>query len=638
MYGKQFTKSSGVLRTSLAIATGALTASATLAGGSRVAGSGAQAAPAPKASSHVRLVGDLNGDRRIDTQDLLRLMDHMRHPSGAPRVADLNRDGQVNTADLGMFLENFDDMSPPLPPGDPVWRMTSTLVGDGTKLEMIDNETEFYVINPTNTKLWSPISGAPNPCLVTPTIDLVPHPDGCDLIFTFVNNTQEWSGLGKISVAGVRFGESITGHDFRFDGKPITLNADNTGIGVSGWYYPGGTYAPVNVVEDGSYKMGVSLIYPILDYKHQVKIRCKAQNTTGGPAWFHEFTLNANHENKYNPGGDLAPGESRVYIASVRVAKGAERWQATLQPYREFFQSLYGSVRYHRDPTPAQFTTLAVDGNMGPDNPYGFTGGVHMRADVHGFGPWVDRFVTRGDLGFTRIMVSKTTGNFYVNQHNNIPPIFTSHWLEGSEYGHNLGNAIEQFNRVPASGVNLGLWWGRSAQVMPDGWDTWLIEDLNPHNPEHVLLALRELDLAYEAGARLIGLDAFRKMQAWDAVVWLNLMQARAPDARFITEPLCGDVIHNLTPAFQVATRPASEADLRVETRHFLADLLNPGHETWGYARIDRLTDYLGREPTLEDWIAEGERIASLGYVPCLSEPIPITPAMVAAETWHLDD
>jgi hypothetical protein len=375
-----------------------------------------------------------------------------------------------------------------------------------------------------------------------------------------------------------------------------------------------------------------------MTFKHQVKIRCKAQfPTDGGVAWFNEFTLNANDENKYNPAGDLAPGETRIYILSVRAERGVNPWQKTIDPYRSYFRSKYGAVRYARNNTPVQVTSLAVDGNHDVENPYSFAGGYNFRPDLFGFGPWVDRLVDRLDRGYTRIMVAKPTGHFFINIQNNIPPLFTSHWVEGADYGHAMGDAIEQFNRIPDVGLKLGLWWGRSAQVMPDGWDTVAIEDLDPNNPEHVALGFREIDLAYAAGARLVGLDAFRRMQAWDANKWLTLMRQRAPAMRFVTEPVCGDVLHNRYPAFQVATRPASEAELRVETRHFLADYLNPGHELWGYIRVDRLEDYRGHEPTLEEWIAEAERIAALGYIVALSEPIDVVPGMIAVDSWLED-
>ncbi|MBL0922002.1 MAG: hypothetical protein IBJ10_07720 [Phycisphaerales bacterium] len=627
--------------TGRSLRTGALLAACAVSAALTATASGKPPASNPRApvsSLSVRPPNpDLNGDGVVDSQDLMELIRLQRSGALPPQRADINRDGAFNAADLGALIELIDDTRPPNLPDPPAPKFSSRLI-TGNKLEMTDLENNFFLILPTATRLWLPVNGGPNPSLVTPTIDLIPHPDGCDVVFTFNNTTGEWSGLGKITVAGVRFGHAITGHDFRFDGKPITLNSDNTGIGVSGWFYPGGTYSPVNVLEDGDYKLGVSLIYPVLDYKHQVKIRSKAQFPTGGVAWFTEFTLNANDENKYNPAGDLAPGEVRAYVVAVRAVKGARPWQETLEPYRQYFRSTYGNVRYSRDPRPAQFSALAVDGNHEVDNPYGFAGGYNLRPDLFGFRRWVDRLVDRVDRGYTRIMVSKPTGQFYVNRQNNIPTLFASHWFEGAEFGHAMGDAVDQFKRIPQTGLNLGLWWGRAAQVMPDGWDSFRIENLDPNNPEHVMLGFRELDAAYAAGARTIGLDAFRKMQAWDAIQWLQMMQHRAPGVRFITEPVCGDVVHNFTPAFQVATRPASEASLRVETRHFLADLLNPGHEIWGFIRIDRLADYLGRTPTLEDWIYEAERVASLGYIASVSEPISTTPGMVAAETWRLDE
>lgn len=621
-----------------------LTAAAAALAGTLILAPPADAQPLTNRFS-LRVPGDFDRDGDVDTDDLMILVNVANSGQTGPAIVlyDLNRDGAVNAADIELFfglLVGGTGTVPGADAGEPGGGggFTPRLV-TGNRLEIIDNASQFAVIRPSGTKLWSSGSGGANQAIVAPQIAMIPKPDGADIVYTFHNDTGQISGLGRFSLGGIRFAENIVSHDFRFEGKEFPLQSQNGQINIGGWWYPGGTYSPTLVFEDDPYVLGVSLLYPILDYKHQVRMKAKDKNSTGFH-WEMEFALNPGdeEENKYSPEGELRPGETRVYIMAVRLARNTAEWTRTLQPYRDYFQSMYGGVDYERDARPVQFTALAVDGNLGWLNPYGFAGGDNLRPDHNGFGPWVDRLVTRVENGYARVMVSKTTGQFIANPQHNIPPLFASHWLEGDEYDHNMGDAIQQFNRIPDAGLNLTFWWGRSSQIIAGGWDTSEIQDFDPDNPEHVELALREFDLGVQAGARYFGLDAFRRMQVWDAVPWLLFLKDRHPGVNFVTEPMCGDIIHNMVPGFQVATRPLSEAHLRVETRHYLADFLNPGHEIWGQIRVDRLADYLGREPTTEDFQEEAARVAALGYIPCISENVPVLPSMVAVESWNADD
>lgn len=581
-------------------------------------------------------IEDLNNDLIVDTTDYARFLDLFPQPFPDNIRADLDRSGTVDTLDLGQMLAALGSTCPGADTaGAPPFQ--SDLI-DGDHVSLVHVPTGQVIISQNGQDVWQDTGGAMYPAL-EPSVNMIRYGKGFDLVFTYNNTTSEWRSLGKLLVPGIRFGEQIVSHDFRFDGKAIDVRSDNQGISISGWYYPGGMYSPVAVLHDGNMVLGASIQYPILEYKHQVRIKLKARSNTTGFGWDLEFALNPTaNDNKYSPDGDLAPGESRVYIVSVRMrTSGFNNWWRVLMPYRNFFNTLYGPVEYQRDNSPVQYNSLAVDGNSGWLNPYAFAGGDNLRPDIHGFGPWVDRLVDRIDRGYSRIMVSKPTGHFFANPQNNIPPMYTSHWLEGGMYDHNMGDAVEQFNRIPGVGLTLGLWQGRSAQVMLDGWDTPGIEELNVNDPEHVAFGLREIDTAYAAGARLIGLDAFRRMQAWDALEWVRTLQDRAPGTKFVTEPVCGDVLHRVVPAFQVATRPLNEADLRVETRHYLADFINPGHELWGHIREDRLEDYLGHEPSDEDFAEEARRVAALGYIPSITRPVAVEPGFFAVESWRLN-
>ena len=611
----------------------------------------------PPAMPPARIQGanpDLNGDGVVDAQDVKLFNFYMKRgfdPNG-PNL-DINGDGLVNDNDLIALLQLIGENSNAIdkndaapPPGQPVMpvEMNTRLV-DGNKIEMIDAVTGAYVIKPNGQRLWSGSNTSTHPTSVSPTIQMIPVTDGFDVVYTFTNNTGAMAGLGKFTVGGFRFGQIIEAHDFRFDGKPYEIDNRGGPLAPGGWFYPSGQYSPVVVFGEAPYKVSVSLHYPILEYKHQVRLRIA---TPGGAAaqsglnWSVDINLNPeNNDNKFNPDGDLHPGETRTYVVAVRVVKGGTNWISTLEPYRNYFQALYGGVRYTRDARPVNARSAAQHGNQDSNNPYGFGHG-NLRPDIFGWAPWVDRLVDSVDTGWSRFMLWRPTGLFENHFDMQNPFLFTSHWFEGNNYGHNMGNALQEFPRVGAAGGQLGLWWGSSARVMRE-WNTDQWEPLEVHNPEHQMLAFKELDNAVAAGVRIIGLDAFRRLQPWDAWDWLTMLKRRAPNVTFVTEPPCGDVIHLLAPAFLVATRPANQIQLRLNQPHALADYLVPGHETWGLIRRDRLTSALGKPPTDADVQAEVARVAALGYVPCVGLALDFSEGgegdrFMAAETWNTDD
>lgn len=519
----------------------------------------------------------------------------------------------------------------PRPPESP--RYHATLRGDLT-LELTDTRDGAILIARGGPPVWQPVEQSRPPC--APHVALVPRPDGFDLVFEFTNATTGRASLGRINIAPIAFGPRVFTRDFRYDGKEIALDHGGRAIAPGGWFYPDGWYSPVLTVREGQRTIGVALHYPVLEYKHQARLRLattRGRHARDGLAWNAEIFLNPESPDraKFNPDGDLAPGESRRYVVSVRIADDEARWIDTLAPYRDSFRERYGPVRYTRDPRPVNAVTAAVRGRQSPDNPYGFTRD-NLRPDKHGWRPWADLLIARRESGWERIMVWSASGVATRGRDKAHTFRFVSAWFDGPR----TSDAPEQFKRVADAGVDLGFWWGRSAQVVDD-WTDEDAQDLDPDNPTHVARAFRELDLAVHAGARTIGVGAFRRMPLWRAVKWLETLQRRAPGVRFVTEPICGDVMHALTPAFLVATRSENNAALRLETPHALADLLNPGHETWGLIRRDRLESFLGRPATDADVAEEARRIAALGYVPVVGYNVEPGTAFDAAETWDID-
>ena len=526
--------------------------------------------------------------------------------------------------------------APPTPAAQgPIVR--TRLIG-GNALEMTDARNGRVILAPTGQPVWES-NEQTNPAS-RPRLGLIEHDDGFDLTLEYHNTTNRPASLGRVTIGGFRFGNAIHTRDFRYDGKEHTLEHEGRPTAPGGWHYPDGWYSPVLALREDPYTVGVSVQYPILEYKHQTRLRVattRGRAARDGLSWVAEIFLNpeAPDINTHNPGGELAPGERRRYVVSVRVARDGAPWIETFAPYREYFQSLYGGVRYQRDPRPVHAVSAAVRGRQAPDNPYGFTR-PNMRPDRHGWKPWADLLVSRRRSGWERVMVWSVSGIAPGGADRAHTFRFVTPWYDAAQRGLRTGDGPREFQRVAEAGIDLGFWWGRSAQVLDD-WTNEEPQDLNPDNPTHRQRAFRELDLATQSGVTTIGLGAFRRMPVWDAVRWLEALRERAPGVRFVLEPISGDVLHAYAPAFLVATRPAQHADLRLDEPHALADYLLPGHETWGLIRRDRLESFLGRSATDEDALREARRVAALGYVPVIGFHVEAGEGLEAAESWDSD-
>ena len=526
---------------------------------------------------------------------------------------------------------------PPPPPAFNAGLIDAQVEQQNGMVKMTDRATGVVIISPAGHAIWSPEEGKKaGPGESPAAVEIVPQRGGFDAVVRITNRTTAPMAPGRIAISGFRFGREVQSRDFRFDGKEVVINHLNRPYAPGGWFYPDGLYSPVAMVGEGEYRVGASLLYPIMDYKHQTRIGVFARRETPGKAlvWELSFNLNAPGAdgNKFSPEGNLDPGEERTYTVCVRAVRGPDAWEEVFEPYAEYFEEKYGGVRYQRDPRPVQAFSVSSSGQIAKGNPMGFRQ-EKMRPDVHGYGPWAEHIIRYVGLGWKRSMVWAAAGAAPKGEEKNIPYKFASQWRTGPGSLPRLRDYSQSLPRVAQGGGNLGLWWGRSALVATD-WDPPTFTLLDPENPEHVAAAFADLDAAVAAGAQTIGLDAFRMMDMWKAYPWLQRLQERAPGVKFIIEPPLGDIMHTLTPCFLVATR-SGEGELRLNTRHYLADMLNPGHEIWGFTRLDRLESFLKRPVTSADVVAEMERVAGLGYVPVAATAVPAPPNLAAAESWR---
>jgi hypothetical protein len=523
---------------------------------------------------------------------------------------------------------------PPVHEGEPIVRTTM----ENNRLRMVDLQNNFDIILPGGTTFANFAPG------VTGDVRLQEQPDGFDLIYTFTNTGGQPARLGRLSVGKFNLGNNIDYRDFRHIGEPVRVDYNN--YAFQAFPYPHGMYSPVWLLQNDQYAIGMSIQYPVLDYKHDARLMlgstpADAPASHGPRGWFVEFRL-ANLGDEPEMGrlrwpGTVPPGESRTYVVSVRVTKTPSDWIRTLTPYRDYFHGMYGGVRYQRDARPVRPVLMALDHLIAADNPYGYENFQNKRPDLYGFRPWTDHLKRSKDQ-FPRVMLWAPSGLYNENRQSmNYPFQFTSRW-DADPRMSNYSDPEVGLASLGREGMTLGLWWGRSVQVARE-WNTAQWEALDPNNPAHVQAAFAEMDHAAQAGATEIGLDTFNAAitPIWDLVPWMERMIEAYPQMKFISEPICNDIMHRLGPTFVIgwttgaANRPEDLCD--INNPLYLADLLLPGHETWGAFSYHRHRSR-GFPVTPEIVQRDMERIAGFGFVPVMMDDPPSPGGVRAAESW----
>ena len=439
------------------------------------------------------------------------------------------------------------------------------------------------------------------------TVEIHPIDGGFNLDVVFTNNTGSTAAIGNIIIGGYRLETRLASRDFRGDSRVEYFDSHGTMPHFPPAYtYPDNLYSPVMVFGDSSYTFGVSVLYPMLEYKHSVQL---ALVVPGGAYKSTGF----NWETHVRLKGEIEPGETRSYTVAVRLTDHPDNWLATLVPYRDYFQALYGPIEYERDPRPIRGIACAQGHLTSDQNPFGFAQPPERRPDLVGYGPFADRLVTeaRNDR-YNRMVLWAVSGLYREHQEWNFPPQFMSHIDEVPT----LRVSADALTNMASDSLEIGYWWGNSAR-RADYWDAPELELIDINNPAHVQEAFAQLDSAVRRGATIIGLDAFIRMPAWDAHVWLGRMQRRYPQVTFSVEHTSADVLHHLAPTWLNA--------YQIETEMILADFIIPGHETWGAIQYNVIEQHLGRELTEVERVIEIRRVAEMGYTPLVFGGVALT-------------
>lgn len=477
-----------------------------------------------------------------------------------------------------------------------------------------DKNTGEYLIEPAGKLgLWLPDNGytvggkSAHGTKIKPQIAIKKVSNGVDITWTFTNYLKDTVSIGEFYIGQLKLAQKVYYRNTQLTGQMDTIIAEkNRQFASAARVYPSAyCYSPVTVLADDKYVIAASFLFPALRYKHTLNQMFFGNFFEKHAKGWDLITMvnKGIYGQKYYREGELLPGESKQYTMCIRIGYNephCNRWLELLEPYKAYFKKMYGPVRYKKDPRPILGYHGSSDHFKDENNPYGFwnnrnvkrdlkTGGHPERPDLDGYRPttqYLDEMLKQAK--YQRMMVWTPTGQYTRNTHLNYPFKFTSHWLEGDKKkypryrGHKMNDAISAFRDFAKTpGRELGLWWGHSVLIMKE-WDSPQYEVFDGKNKEHWRLSKKELQYAVQAGATLIGLDAFIDIPVWEQNKWLDTMiRFTRNKVKFCSEMYSCDIIHTKAAFFYGANA--------VKSPHYFADYLNEGHESWVQCNISEM-------------------------------------------------
>ncbi len=463
---------------------------------------------------------------------------------------------------------------------------------------------------------------------VATTYDIVEKCGGVDIVYTVRNTTGQNQNAPDFRVDGIK---QHTSGDFYILDQPVSGylrnvkkangTVTNVFLGAAGGEnyeygpltYPNFYYSPVLVTNDTDFVAGSGFLYPYLQYKHDIvpqitKVTSGQQTST----WRHEYRQVPTDSYQ-----SLGPNEQRSYTVSLRFTE-PRSWIVTLEGYKKFFKQTYGNVDVVKpqDFRPIYGTGLAYgDVYNAITNPRSYT-------NVNGapFSNWQDfvnlvlpELQTRG---YKRTMFWTASGlyaqdstcivigenNVPNSQNCNYPPAFM-------DFVSSLQNSVSSLGAFAQNGIDLGFWWGRGSYVPNvDAWNPSSVHIFNPNNSSDTSFMNRQLDLAYDRGAKIIGLDAFGG-PLWDRYTRIDQMKQRTSNKIIFAHEGAGpDIMHRKMANFVTSagmTWWTQYDKTRLVGPDVLSRYLNNGSESWAF--MER-PPYCG--------VTEMEKMAHWGFTP----------------------
>jgi len=457
--------------------------------------------------------------------------------------------------------------------------------------------------------------------LIKPNIDVVTTTNGFDIVYTFKNNKKDTTSIGEFYLGNFNLNETIYYRNTRYTFQEDTIVAKkNIQYASDARIYPDpSSYSPITVIRDNNYIVGISFIYPVMDYKHSINQMFFGMFTDNKRiGWNMNVQINKNiNGQQYFESGELSPGEQRIYKISIRVKKvvnAKNDWKEVIKPYKEYFDKEFGKVKYIKDDRPVLGYHGASEYFFSETNKYGFPYDKNdnylashpRRPDHYGFKPTA-QYIKKLSISkhAARVMIWVPSGLYRTHQNLNYPYQFASQLEVISKSKSQLSrskkicDAILNYKSLSKEMSELGMWWGHAGGISYR-WDDAILP-FNTRSQKDWSYAYKEIDMAKSLGVTCLGLDAFIEMPGWDQYLWLNTMRTRTNGSiKFIVEIYSFDIIHTLAGFMY--------ADWNCKGYHELANYLVPGNEMW----------FLIQRDSPKDLEAYTKKVVSLGYVPCI--------------------
>ena len=143
-----------------------------------------------------------------------------------------------------------------------------TVAAANDQVTMRDARTSQILIDARGLKFYMD-SHAPG--ALRPTMEVKTQPSGFDVVYRFSNSTTEPKEIGEFCAGILTLGADINWWDFRKFSDCEPAHAGPV-MWNRGYWYPDDWYSPVAVVANGTHAIGVSLHFPILEYKHDLLV------------------------------------------------------------------------------------------------------------------------------------------------------------------------------------------------------------------------------------------------------------------------------------------------------------------------------------------------------------------------------
>ena len=445
--------------------------------------------------------------------------------------------------------------------------------------------------------------------------------NGFDIELNFKNNQKDTASIGELFIGNFKLSQKVfyrnTNYTFYEDSL---LSKNNIQYASSSRVYPSTScYSPITVLRDNNYIVGVSLTYPIEEYKHTANHMFFGNfSDSNNYGWNMVIQINKSTNGQlYRSSGELPPRQNRIYKLHIRVTKVRnidEDWKKVIQPYKNYFDIKYRQI-YKLNKNPIIGYVGVNETKITTENPYGYTNTEHdknlishpLRPDIYGFLPTVNYIKSLAEQkNAYRIMIWAPSGLYRKNQTLNYPYQFATNLfkISKSKSLHSRRSQdrspIKNFKKLSKEIDEMGMWWGHSGQISYS-WDDGILKPFDVNSKRDWKAAFAELDAATSLGVNCLGLDSFNEMDGWDQILWLIEMNKRAQHKiKFVSELYSFDIVHTYA-AFMYA-------DWNSKSKHYLADYLIPNNEKWmliSSSSIKNINEYI-------------QHVKRDNYVPCL--------------------